>query len=490
MRYAVVSDLHANLQAWNAVLLDIRSSHVDRIICLGDMVGYGPNPAEVLKSAYANIDHFLLGNHDAVVCGKMDPSLFNDTAQELINWTKSQLGGNAVKFLKTLPLSIDGRTFRCAHGDLGQPEAFNYVIDPEDALASWAAVDEQLLFVGHTHQPAIFLLGPSGTPHVVPPQDFAVEEEKRYLINVGSTGQPRDGDARASYCIFDTEQSTVHWRRVPFDIDAYRESMLSAGLDPASSCFLRYDPRAKQPPLREMLNFSPAKTEQHCVRDAVAVQDLVLLKRSRNLWRNLSILVLVIVLTVAAAIGSLSWRHCTRALDLHESMLPTISAITAPPDVNLIELPAVATPKGVPISGWSVHLGDKRKQSVCVLRTGDHSSIALTSGTARDELRLAAPPLRVTPGMKILSAAMFSKSDDFRGSIALVVSLTKNVAGRLETIERFVNKEPNPNNRTADGWIAVQRTETMPADSSSIQYQIRGNFIGTVTIRGPRLEKR
>jgi len=155
MRFAIVSDIHSNLQAWNAALLDIRCNSIDKIVCLGDVVGYGPNPAEVLKSVHENVDYIVLGNHDAVVCGKMDASLFNDQACEIIEWTQAQLNNNAVKFLNSLPLSLASPAFRCTHGDFSQPEAFLYIIDPEDAVASWQTREEQLLFVGHTHTPNI-----------------------------------------------------------------------------------------------------------------------------------------------------------------------------------------------------------------------------------------------------------------------------------------------------------------------------------------------
>ena len=98
MKYAIVSDIHANLAAWNAVLLDIRSNGVDCIICLGDMLGYGPRPREVLESLYTSVDHFLLGNHDAAICGKIDPQCFNEPAREIIRWTAAQLGESAKNF--------------------------------------------------------------------------------------------------------------------------------------------------------------------------------------------------------------------------------------------------------------------------------------------------------------------------------------------------------------------------------------------------------
>jgi len=127
MQVAIISDVHANMQAWNSVLLDIRSLDLDSIFCLGDTVGYGPNPAEVLSSIHTNVEHLVLGNHDAVVCGKLKPDLFNDSAAELIRWTSKQLNNQAVDFLASLPLSIDCGDFRCSHGDLADPAAFNYI---------------------------------------------------------------------------------------------------------------------------------------------------------------------------------------------------------------------------------------------------------------------------------------------------------------------------------------------------------------------------
>ena len=129
MRFAIVSDLHSNLQAWNAVLLDIRSQKLDRIICLGDVVGYGPDPAEVLRSVHANVNHLVLGNHDAVVCGKMDETLFNESARQIIDWTRGQLNREARRFLGSLPLSLDAGLFRCAHGDFSEPGAFNHATE-------------------------------------------------------------------------------------------------------------------------------------------------------------------------------------------------------------------------------------------------------------------------------------------------------------------------------------------------------------------------
>ena len=182
MKYAIVSDIHANLAAWNAVLLDIRSNGVDCIICLGDMLGYGPRPREVLESLYTSVDHFLLGNHDAAICGKIDPQCFNEPAREIIRWTAAQLGESAKKFLSRLPLCLAGENFRCAHANFDKPAGFHYVFEPQDAVAGWRKVQEPLLFIGHTHQPGIFVIGRSQTPRLIPPEDFMLEEGKRFLV--------------------------------------------------------------------------------------------------------------------------------------------------------------------------------------------------------------------------------------------------------------------------------------------------------------------
>ena len=151
MRYAIVSDIHGNLPAWNTVLSDLAVHKVDRIICLGDVVGYGPQPAETLKSVYERVHLMVLGNHDAVMAGRLDPDTFNDRAKGMIEWTAARLGSRARELFKSLPLVLVGKTFRCAHGDFADPAEFNYITTPEEPLASFNAVPEQLLFCGHSH---------------------------------------------------------------------------------------------------------------------------------------------------------------------------------------------------------------------------------------------------------------------------------------------------------------------------------------------------
>ena len=172
MRYAIVSDIHSNLPAWNAVLADLSALKARKIVCLGDVVGYGPQPEAVLESAYRHIDYFVMGNHDAVVAGKMADDAFNDLAKTMVRWTAARVPAKAKAFLAEQPLVLEGKGFVCVHGSLDRPQAFNYIVSPQEALDTWSATNAQLVFVGHSHIPGIFVLGESGTPHLIPSQDF------------------------------------------------------------------------------------------------------------------------------------------------------------------------------------------------------------------------------------------------------------------------------------------------------------------------------
>ncbi|MCK5849995.1 MAG: metallophosphoesterase family protein [Kiritimatiellae bacterium] len=231
MIYAIVSDIHANLQAWHAVLDDMQKYGPDSILCLGDIVGYGPMPAQVLESVCDNVDEIVIGNHDAVVCGRSDSENFNDNAKRVIDWTKNQLSNEAYDFLSGLAAELDGDTFSMAHAELGDPERFDYVESEEMARETLAATDKPIVFIGHTHTSAIFVMDQEND-HVLyhQPSNFALLPDMRYIVNVGSVGDPRSADLRAHYCIYDSDTKEVFFRHVPFDIDAYRADMNSTTL--------------------------------------------------------------------------------------------------------------------------------------------------------------------------------------------------------------------------------------------------------------------
>ena len=166
MRIAIVSDLHANLTAWRIVLADLADMKAEQIICLGDVMGYGPHPVELLESVYSVVNVTLMGNHDAAVCGRLSTATFSPRAKTAVARHRELLTPTALEWLAQLPLTYEGSDFRCTHGEFSKPAEFRYVVAPEDALPSWRATSEQLLFVGHSHRPGIYVIGKSGVPHL------------------------------------------------------------------------------------------------------------------------------------------------------------------------------------------------------------------------------------------------------------------------------------------------------------------------------------
>ena len=245
MRYALVSDIHANIQGWNAVLKDIRAQGVDAILCLGDVIGYGPNPVEVLESCHKHIDYFILGNHDAVVGNRMDSELFNDNARFLIEWTRDQLNDASVQFFNEMPLQMEGETFACAHAELAMPGRFSYLYNPDDCISSFDANKHPIMFVGHTHLPAKFIWSADNRLQQGKNKDFDLKSGERYLINVGSVGDPRDGFTNAHYCIYDEDKKSVIYRKVPFDIEAFKSNLTKAQL-PIKPYFIMVDEGLEQ----------------------------------------------------------------------------------------------------------------------------------------------------------------------------------------------------------------------------------------------------
>jgi predicted phosphodiesterase len=479
MRIAIVSDLHANLQAWNAALFDIRSHRVDQIVCLGDVVGYGPNPAEVLQSVHANVNHFVLGNHDAVVAGKLGDDLFNDRARELVQWTRSRLNDQAVAFLAGLPLSLDAGMFRCSHGDLSEPGAFHYVIDPADALASWETVNHQLLFVGHSHRPAIFLMGPSETPRMLGPKDFRIEPNKRYLVNVGSVGHPRDGDPRACYCIFDSVKESVYWRRIPYDLDGFRAAVRQAALPADAFHFLGEDPRAAAAPLREQLDFSPATSPAEEARDVVALREVDILRMAARRWRNRFMALTGACLVAGMAIGVVLYEQASAIAVYADGVARDLSAVAAEPGANILPAPCAVAGRPHVIGGWIVRLEQRRSQRVDLLDMADRRvAMILASTTADADIGVWSPPVQVQPRTKLQARCLIRKSPDFEGAIELQLVESRDAAGRKTAFTTVAN----PGRRYRDDWFEVVRTVTCAATTGSVQYRVVGRFKGSVVV--------
>ncbi len=267
MRFAFVSDIHANLQAWRAVWPDTVAHNVDRVICLGDIVGYGPRPAETLSDIYTRASYFVVGNHDAAVAGLFDASQFSDDAQRMIAWTRERLGSQAFDLIKQLPYAfqIDAGGFDavCVHASMSDPAEFDYIFEEEDARAHWAACEERLAFVGHTHVPQADVLNADDTYECLPPGELHIEPDKRYIINVGSVGMPRDNDFRAVYCIYDTETHTVSWHRTAYDVEGLKEDIKSLiGTSSQAEYMLASFEAGGNVSVRERLDFAPRQRKR------------------------------------------------------------------------------------------------------------------------------------------------------------------------------------------------------------------------------------
>lgn len=253
MRYAILSDIHANAQAWQAVRADVLAQRIDAIICLGDIVGYGPDPVDVLADVRATCHHFVLGNHDAAAAGMIDSSVFSHDAHRIIAWTARRIDPETRAWFGTLPYVIEAEELVFVHAETPDPTEFGYVEDPDDAAACFAASAGRLIWFGHTHVPGVFTQRRDGGVGQQAPTDFLCAKGTRYLINVGSVGDPRDGRTVSSYCIYDDETDAVYFRSVPFDLDAFRERLASTGLE-FTPWFLREEARTltRKPGVQDM----------------------------------------------------------------------------------------------------------------------------------------------------------------------------------------------------------------------------------------------
>ena len=227
---AVISDIHANAIALEAVLADAASCGAESIVCLGDIVGYGPEPEKAVDAIRRSAAATVAGNHDDAVSDRLDPADFIDLAADAVARHREALSIENLKWLKSLPYVFEDASFVCAHGDFISPETFEYVLDEGQAAANFAARGEQLMFVGHSHVPGIFVIGASGKVHRLAPADFTLEDGKRYIVNPGSVGYPRTdgGICESTYVLFDDEERTVTFRRLPFSV----RSVMQTGRNP------------------------------------------------------------------------------------------------------------------------------------------------------------------------------------------------------------------------------------------------------------------
>lgn len=228
MRFAIFGDIHANLEALQAVLADAAQNDCTHYVCLGDVVGYNANPHECIELVRSLDCPVVKGNHDEQASILHDLEGFNPLAEEAISWTRQHLSEEDKQWLRDLRLVRQVRDFTIVHATLDTPDKWGYIFNQLDAAASFNYQHTALCFYGHTHSPRAYIR--DTVVKTVPLDRLRIEQGKKYFINVGSVGQPRDGDWHASYCIYHVDKQYVELRRIEYDIYSAQDKIVEAGL--------------------------------------------------------------------------------------------------------------------------------------------------------------------------------------------------------------------------------------------------------------------
>ena len=228
MRYAVIADIHANLEAFEVVLADTKEQKCTHYCCVGDVVGYNANPKECLDIVRSMGMPVVKGNHDEYCSSEEDLEGFNPHAAEAVNWTRKQLGKEDRQWLRDLKYVRLVASFSMVHATLDGPQRWGYVFDKLAAAASFTYQNTSVCFFGHTHVPVAFVRDSvvrGGTY-----SKFRVEPGKKYFVNVGAVGQPRDGNPKSGYVVYDLNEGTIELRRLDYDIPKAQKKIMEAGL--------------------------------------------------------------------------------------------------------------------------------------------------------------------------------------------------------------------------------------------------------------------
>jgi predicted phosphodiesterase len=228
MRFAILSDIHSNLEAFEAVLADARARECTQFVCLGDVVGYNANPHECVERVREMDCPIVKGNHDEQASLIESSRDFNELAEHAIEWTRDNLTEEDKEWLRGMRFQRQVRDFTIVHATLDTPAQWGYVFNNLDAAASFTYQHTAVCFFGHTHVPMAFIRD-EGIKRVRIEQ-LRIDMTKKYFINTGSVGQPRDGDWRAAYCIYHVDKNVVEQRRVKYDLATAQKKIIKAGL--------------------------------------------------------------------------------------------------------------------------------------------------------------------------------------------------------------------------------------------------------------------
>lgn len=233
MRYGILSDIHGNLEALDAALGALADERITRYLCLGDIVGYGANPNECLERIAGLTSDVIAGNHDHAAIGRLDIATFNQYAAVAALWTRRQLTPGGRRYLGALPYTLRNDDLFGVHASPANPEDWIYLTSLRLADEAFDAMsgDTALCVLGHTHTPGIYEKRTAdGRSSQIAAATLEIEPGYRYIVNVGSVGQPRDGDPRAAYCVFDTMEKKIEIKRIEYDLETAQRKIRAAGL--------------------------------------------------------------------------------------------------------------------------------------------------------------------------------------------------------------------------------------------------------------------
>jgi len=230
VRYGIFSDIHSNLEALEAVIKAYGREGIDTYFCGGDIVGYGSDLHECIEKTGQIASVIVAGNHDWAAVDQFSSDYFNSFARQALLWTKERLNPREKSFLESLKFVYENEDLTLVHGTLDNPQDFDYMLDSLTAEETFKLMQAAVCFVGHSHVPGIFIRDKHSQIHY--PEELSVEVRPKhsYIVNVGSVGQPRDGDPRAAYCVYDTAKRQIQVKRVEYDAEAAREKIIRAGL--------------------------------------------------------------------------------------------------------------------------------------------------------------------------------------------------------------------------------------------------------------------
>lgn len=230
MRYGIFSDVHSNIEALDAVIGAYKEEEIDKYLCVGDVVGYATNPRECIEKVKAIATITVAGNHDWAAVNLFSLDYFNPLAKDAILWTMGNLDSEDRYFLQSLELTYQNDGLALVHGTLNSPQDFNYMTDGYIVYRTFRLLETNICFVGHTHAPGVFVKSENGKIHYQEDSAINIKEDSKYIINVGSVGQPRDGNPKAAYCIYDTDKKNVQIKRIGYDVQAARKKIIAEGL--------------------------------------------------------------------------------------------------------------------------------------------------------------------------------------------------------------------------------------------------------------------